>query len=62
MRCFLWFVLPVLGYCSAVWCSTADAHLKLQDLVVTGARFLTGGAFVFNLAHRRSVAVLCIAV
>ena len=41
-RCFLGFVLPVLEYCSAVWCSAADTHVKLLDRVVSGARFLTG--------------------
>ena len=31
---FFWsFVLPVLEYCSAVWCSAADSHLKLLDRV-----------------------------
>ena len=30
-RCFRGFVLPVLEYCSAVWCSAADTHLKLLD-------------------------------
>ena len=53
------FVLPVLEYCSAVWCSAADTHLKLLDRVVSGARFLTGGVFECGIAHRRSVAVLC---
>ena len=57
-RCFLGFVLPVLEYCSAVWCLAADAHLKLLDRVVSGARFLTGGVFECDIAHRRSVAVL----
>ena len=28
-RCFRGFVLPVLEYCSAVWCSAADTHIKL---------------------------------
>ena len=42
-----------------VSCSTADTHLKLPDHVVNGARFLTGGVFECDLAHRRSVAVLC---
>ena len=41
-RCFRIFVLPVLEYCSAVWCSAADTHLKLLDRAVSGARFLTG--------------------
>ena len=42
-----------------VSCSTADTHLKLPDRVVNGARFITGGVFECDLAHRRSVAVLC---
>ena len=42
-RCFRGFALPVLEYCSAVWCSAADTHLKLLDRVVSGARFLIGG-------------------
>ena len=44
-RCFRAFVLPVLEYCSAVWCSAADTHLKLPDRAASGARFLTGGVF-----------------
>ena len=36
------FLLPVLEYCSAVWCLAADTHLKLLDSAVSGARFLTG--------------------
>ena len=51
-RCFMEFVLPVLKYCSAVWCSAADTHLKLLDPVVSGARFLTVGVFECELAHR----------
>ena len=58
-RCFLRLVLPVLDYCSAVWCSAADTHLKLPDRLVTGASFLTGGVVVCDIAHRRFVAVLC---
>ena len=41
-RCFMGFVLPILEYCSPVWCSAADTHLKLLDRVVGGASFLTG--------------------
>ena len=59
-RCFRGFVQPVLEYCSAVWCSAADTHLKLLDRAFSGARFLTRGAFECDIAHRRSVAVLCI--
>ena len=58
-RCFRGFVLPVLEYCSAVWCSAADTHLRQLDRVVSGASFLTGGVFECDLAHHRSVAVLC---
>ena len=53
------FVLSVLEYYSAVWCSAADTHLKLLDLSVSGARSLTGGVFECDISHRRSVAVLC---
>ena len=51
----------VLEYCSAVWCSAADTHIKLLDCVVSGAYFLTGGVFECDIAHHRSVAatVLC---
>ena len=41
-RCFRGFLLPVLEYCSAVWFSAADKHLKLLDRC---ASFLTGGVF-----------------
>ena len=58
-RCFLGFVLPVLEYCSAVWCSAADTHLRLLDRAVSGARFLTMDVFECDISHRRSVAVLC---
>ena len=58
-RCFWSFILPVLEYCSAVWCSADDRHLKLLDRVVSGACFLAGGVLKCNLFHCRYVAVLC---
>ena len=58
-RYFRGFVLPVLEYCSAVWCSAADTHLKLLDRAVSGAQFLTGGLFECDISDHRSVAVLC---
>ena len=58
-RCFRGFVLLVLEYCSAVWCSAVDTHLKLLDRAVSGARFLTGCVFECDIAHRGSVAILC---
>ena len=54
-RCFGGFVLPVLEYCSAVWCSAADTHLRLLDRVVKGACFLAGGdrkSTRLNSSHR----------
>ena len=42
-----------------MWCSAADTHLKLLDRVVSGARFLIVGVFESDIAHRLSVAVLC---
>ena len=59
-RCFCGFVLPVLEYCYAVWCSAADTHLKLLDRVVSGACFLAGGVLNCNHSHRRSVAQCCV--
>ena len=53
------FRLPVLEYCSAVRCTAADTHLKLLDRAVSGARFLTGGVFECDIAHRRFVPILC---
>ena len=31
LRCFNSFILPSLKYCSPVWSSAADSHLKLLD-------------------------------
>ena len=59
-RSFRGFVLTVLEYCSAVWCLAADAHHKLPNRAVSGARFLTGGVFECDISRRRSVADLCI--
>ena len=58
-RCFRGLAPPVLEYYSAVWCAAADIHLKLLDCPVSGARFLTWGVFECDIAHRRSVAFLC---
>ena len=57
-RRFRCFALPVLEYCSAVWWSAADTHIKLLDCAVSGARFLTGGVFECDISNLRSVAVL----
>ena len=44
----------------ALFCSVEDTHHKLLDRLVNAwCRFLTGGVFECEIAHRRSVAVLC---
>ena len=50
-RRFQGFVLPVLEYCSAVWCLAADTHLRLRllDRIVSGASFLTGGVLCLSV-------------
>ena len=54
------------GFCPArfglLFCSVvlvAHIHLKLLECAGSGARFLTGGVVECDIAHRRSVAVLC---
>ena len=42
-----------------MWFSAADTHLKLLDRVVSGACFLAGCLLECDIAHRRSMAVLC---
>ena len=59
LRSFCTFILLVLVYCSAVWCSAADSHLKLLDIVIRVVASLAGGVSECYLAHRRSVAMLC---
>ena len=51
LRSFWSFVIPVLEYCSAVWCSAADSHLQLLDRVVRSAGFLAGGVLEGSLAY-----------
>ena len=53
-RCFLDFVLPLLEYYSAVWCSAAIYTLNHWTV-----RFLTVGVFECDIVRRRSAAVLC---
>ena len=45
-------------FCS-VRCARLPIHLQLLDRVVSGARFLTGVVFQYDIAHHLSVAVLC---
>ena len=45
-----------------MWCSAVDSHLQLLDRDVRSAGFLAGGVLDGNLAHRQSVAELCMLV
>ncbi len=51
-KCFYLFVLPVLEYCSPVWFSAADSHLRLLDRLVTSARLQVGRRIECDLWHR----------
>ena len=42
LRSFWSVVLPVLKYCSAMWCSATDSHLKVLDGVARIDNFLDG--------------------
>ena len=55
----LFEVLSCRSWSTAVLCSAADSHLKFLDWVIISASFLTGDVLRVNLAHRQSVAVLC---
>ena len=39
-RCHRGFVVTVLEYCSVVWSSAGDTHLKLLDQVVSGGTIM----------------------
>ena len=58
-RCFWGFVLPVFEYCSTVWCSAANTHLKLLDSVVSGACFLAGLTVIFPIVDLWQCCVCC---
>ena len=55
-RCFWVFVLTVLEYCSAVWCLATDTT---GPCCQWSPFFFTSVMLDCDLAHRRSVAVLC---
>ena len=60
VRCFGVISCPFLQYCSAVWCSAVDTHLKLLNSVLNGTCFFNGGVFEYTIANRQSIAVLSI--
>ena len=58
IKCFNSFILPCLEYCSPVWSSAADVHLKLLDKNLRACKFLIPDLKV-DLWHRRSISSLC---
>ena len=58
-KCFNSFLLPCLEYCSPVWSSGADSHLKLLDRVMSSVKFILPNINV-DLWHRRKVSALCL--
>ena len=58
LKCFNSFILPCLKYCSPVWSSAADSHLKLLDRNLQACKFLIQN-FTISLQHRRFISSLC---
>ena len=57
-KCFYSFLLPSFEYCSPVWGSAADTHLKLLERIVRQVRILIPDLTI-DLEHRRKVAAQC---
>ena len=58
LRCFNSFILSSLEYCSPVWSSAADSHLKLLDKNLRACKFLIPNLAI-SLQHRRFISSLC---
>ena len=58
LKCFNSFILSCLKYCSPVWLSAADSHLKLLDRNLQACKFLIPN-FTISLQHRRFISSLC---
>ena len=58
-KCFFSFTLPHFEYCSAVWSSAADCHLRLLDRAFNSVKFLLT-ELDLDIGHRRDVGALCI--
>ena len=56
-NCFYSFILPHFEYCSPVWSSAADTHLRLLDRAFNQIKFLLPSLNT-NLRHRRLVGSL----
>ena len=53
-----YFILPCLEYCSTVWSSAMDSHLKLLDKNCRACTFLIPNLTI-SLQHRHSISPLC---
>ena len=58
LRGFNSFILPCLEYCSPVWSSAADTHLKLLDKNLRACKFLIPN-LIISLQHRCFISSLC---
>ena len=58
LKCFNSFILPCLGYCSPVWSSAADSHLKLLDRNLQACKFLIPNLTI-SLQQGRFISSLC---
>ena len=58
LRCFNSFILPCLEYCSPVWSSAADSHLKLLDKNLRAYKFLIPNLTI-SLQHHHFISSLC---
>ena len=58
LKCFNFFIVPCFEYCSPVWSSAADSHLKLLDRKLQACKFLIPNLTI-SLQHRRFISSLC---
>ena len=58
LKCFNSFSLPCLEYCSPVWSSAADSHLKHLDRNLRACKFLIPN-FTISLQHHHFISSLC---
>ena len=61
LKCFNSFILSCFEYCSPVWFSAADSHLKLFDRNLNACKFLSLDLNA-DLQHRRSISCLCMLI
>ena len=58
LKCFNSFILPCLEYCSPVWSSAADSHLKLLDKILRACKILIPN-FTISLQYCHFISSLC---